>query len=160
MQYPPPGPPGGPPPPGAPGNPYGPPGYAPPPGPPPPGGPQGFGPPGYGPPPAPGGFGGGFAPPMAGAPFGVHPQLGLPYSDKQKMIAALLQLLVGFGVGRFYIGHTNVAVAQLVTCIVGIFVLSWFTCGLSALVALWTFVDGIILLTSQDVRDANGLPLR
>ncbi len=94
-----------------------------------------------------------------GAPYGVHPQLGLPYSDKQKILAAILQLLVGFGVGRFYIGHTNLAVAQLVACIAGL-LLSFFTCGLSAFVFLWTFVDGIILLVSNDVRDANGYPLR
>jgi hypothetical protein len=89
----------------------------------------------------------------------VHPTLGLPYSDKSKIIAAILQLVVGFGVGRFYIGHQQIAIAQLVACIAG-FVLAFFTCGLSAFVFLWTFVDGIILLVSQDVRDANGLPLR
>jgi hypothetical protein len=155
MQYPP-GPPG------SPGNPYGPPPGAPPygqpPGPGAPGGPHGFGPPGYGPPPAPGGF----VPPnaMMGAPFyGIHPTLGIPYSDKSKVIAAILQLLVGFGVGRFYIGHTNIAVPQLVACVAG-FMGAFFTCGLSAVVFLWPFIDGIMLLMAHDVRDANGYPLR
>jgi TM2 domain-containing membrane protein YozV len=96
---------------------------------------------------------------MGGAPWGVHPTLGLPYSDKSKIIAAILQLLVGFGVGRFYIGHQQIAIAQLVTCLCG-FIGAFFTCGLSAFVMFWPFVDGIILLVSQDVRDANGLPLR
>jgi hypothetical protein len=147
-------------PPGPPGNPYGPPPGAPPPYGAPPGsppGPHGFGPPGYGPPPAPGGF---VPPPaMMGAPYGIHPTLGIPYSDKSKVIAAILQLLVGFGVGRFYIGHTNIAVPQLVACIVG-FAGAFFTCGLSAFVFLWPFIDGIMLLMAQDVRDANGYPLR
>jgi len=59
------------------------------------------------------------------APFGVHPTLGIPYSDKQKLVAGLLQILVGFGVCRFYTGHTQMAVAQLIAVILGVFVLSW-----------------------------------
>jgi TM2 domain-containing membrane protein YozV len=93
------------------------------------------------------------------APFGFHPTLGIPYSDKQKLIAGLLQILVGFGVGRFYTGHTQMAVAQLVAAILGVFVFSWFTCGASVFVVIWTLVDGIILLTS-DSTDMQGRILR
>lgn len=85
---------------------------------------------------------------MPGAPFGVHPLTGIPYSDKTKIAAGLLQILVPFGVGRFYIGDTSIGVAQLLVTI--------FTCGIGA---LWPLIDGIIMLTT-DSKDANGLMLR
>jgi len=138
-------------PPGGPNNPYGPPPYGPPPGPP------GYGPPPHGPPapyPMPG-----FYPMHPGAPFGIHPTLGIPYSDKTKLAAGLLQIFVGFGVGRFYTGHTNIGVAQLVVTLVCVFVLSWFTCGMSLMVLLWTFIDGIMLITGEST-DAQGRALR
>lgn len=84
------------------------------------------------------------------APYGVDPRTGIPYSDKQKMVAGLLQILLGgFGVGRFYTGHVGIAVAQL--C------LTLFVCGTGA---IWAFIDGIIILTSDNVTDADGRPLR
>ncbi len=120
-----------------------PPGQAPPP-------PPGYGPPpGYQPPP------GGYPPPPghaygahAGAPWGVHPVTGVPYSDKQKLIAGLLQILLPFGIGRFYMGDTGTGVAQLLVTI--------FTCGIGA---LWPFIDGIIILTGEP-NDSQGRPLR
>jgi TM2 domain-containing membrane protein YozV len=123
-------------------------------------------PPGYGqtPPPPPGGYGpppgyqpppGGYPPPPgqpfgahAGAPWGVHPITGVPYSDKQKLVAGLLQILIPVGIGRFYIGDTGKGVAQLLVTI--------FTCGIGA---LWPFIDGIIMLVG-DPNDAQGRPLR
>lgn len=84
------------------------------------------------------------------APYGVHPRLGLPYSDKQKIVAGLLQIFLGgFGVGRFYTGHTGIAIAQIAV--------TWLTCGAGA---LWPLIDGIIMLTNDEFLDANGLPLR
>ena len=120
---------------------------------PPPGGyggppPGGYGPPpgGYGPPPpgAPGmGMMGGA---MTHAPYGVDPITGMPFSDKSKMIAGLLQIFLGsFGVGRFYTGHIGLAVAQLF--------LGWLTCG------IWPLIDGIMMLMGK-VPDAQGRPLR
>lgn len=146
-------------------------GYPPPPGggaPPPPGG---YGPPpgGYGAPPgAPGGYGpppafgapppGGFAPPggapmggmmTPGAPYGVDPMTGQALSDKSKMVAGLLQIFLGsFGAGRFYTGHTGLAIAQIAVV--------WLTCGAGA---LWPLIDGIMMLTGK-VPDAQGRPLR
>ncbi len=130
-------------------------GYGGPPGGPPPGG---YGPPpgGYGAPP-PGAYPGAPAPGMmpgmmpggpmqAGAPFGVDPLTGLPFSDKSKMVAGLLQIFLGcFGIGRFYTGHTGIAVAQLL--------FGWVTCG------IWPLVDGILMLMGK-VTDAQGRPLR
>ena len=125
-------------------------GYPPPPNnfPPPPGG----GPPpgGYGAPP-PGAYG---APPAPGmmqpnAPYGIEPTTGLPYSDKQRLTAGLLQLFLGgFGVGRFYTGHMGLAIAQIAV--------TWVTCGLGI---IWPIIDGVMMLTGK-VTDAQGRPLR
>lgn len=131
----------------------------------PPGNPYGAG--GYGPPPqAPNPYAlapmvpPGMPPFNPNAPYGIHPRYGVPYSDKQKLVAGLLQIFLGkFGVGRFYTGHTGLAVGQLVACLIGVWVLSWFTCGISIAVILWPLIDGIMLLAT-DSRDAEGRMLR
>ncbi len=83
-------------------------------------------------------------PPDATAPYGRDPQ-GRPYSDKSKVVAGILQLFVGvFGVGRFYMGNTGIALAQL------------FTCGG---LGVWALIDGIIILAGNPV-DSEGRPLR
>jgi len=84
-------------------------------------------------------------PPAAGG----APGAGLPVSDKSKIVAGLLGILLGsFGAGRFYTGHTKMAVTQLVV--------SWVTCGIGA---LWPVIDGIMILVRGGV-DAEGRPLR
>lgn len=134
-------------------------GYGGPPGGPPPGGygppPGGYGapPPGGGYPPAPGMMPGmmppGANPMVGGAPYGIDPVTGLPFSDKSKMLAGMLQIFLGgFAVGRFYTGHTGIAIAQIAV--------TWLTCGLGA---IWPLVDGIMMLTGK-VPDAQGRPLR
>ena len=128
-------------------------GYPPPPNMP-PGPPGGYGPPaGYGAPP-PGGYGPppGYPQPgmmQPGAPYGVDPMTGMPLSDKSKMVAGLLQIFLGsFAVGRFYLGYTGLAIAQIAVV--------WLTCGAGA---LWPLIDGIMILTGK-VPDAQGRPLR
>lgn len=124
------------------------PGYAYPPGGYPQGGyPQGGYPPGgY----APGGYPPGPVPPGMytgdpNAPYGYDPY-GRPYSDKSKIVAGLLQFFLGsFGVGRFYLGHVGIGLAQL------------FTCGG---IGIWALVDAIILLTSNSTTDEHGRVLR
>ncbi len=106
------------------------------------GGPPAQGAWGQAPPPG-GGFGA-----MGPAIYGVHPMTGIPFSDKQKVVAGLLQLFLPFGIGRFYTGHTGMGIAQLVVTFV--------TCGLGS---LWPFIDGIMML-SGSVTDAYGRPLR
>ncbi len=85
------------------------------------------------------------------APYGVDPKTGLPYSDKSKVVVGILQLLpiiVGIGgIGRLVAGHTGVGVAQLV--------LSFVCVG-----GIWSIIDGIIILASNDAVDGNGLPLK
>lgn len=73
--------------------------------------------------------------------------LAAGYSDKSKLIAGLLQILVPIGIGRFYTGHVGLGIAQLAVTIV--------TCGLGA---LWPFIDGILILVNGGT-DAQGRPL-
>jgi TM2 domain-containing membrane protein YozV len=101
-------------------------------------------PPAYGQPaPGPGVYGA-----SAAAPYGIHPMTGIPYSDKSKIVAGLLQILLPFGIGRFYVGDTKIGVIQLIVTIV--------TCGIGS---LWCVVDGIIMLVT-DSKDVNGYVLR
>jgi TM2 domain-containing membrane protein YozV len=107
-------------------------------------------PPGWQPPPQPGWAPpGGYYPPNPAAPYGVHPRTGVPYSDKSRIVAGVLQLVVPLGIGRFYMGYTGLGVAQLLVTI--------FTCGVGA---LWPFIDGILILVNDDVTDVDGRPLR
>ena len=80
------------------------------------------------------------------APYGRDPATGAPYSDRYKVAAGLMQLLLPFGIGRFYTGHTGIALAQLVLSFAGI--------GL-----LWAFIDGIVILAGRPT-DRHGRPLR
>ncbi len=82
------------------------------------------------------------------APYGYHPATGIPFSDKSKLVAGLLQIFLPFGIGRFYVGDTGVGVAQLLVTI--------FTCGLAS---LWSVIDGILILVNGG-SDAQGRPLR
>lgn len=69
---------------------------------------------------------------------------------KSKLAAGLFQIFLGgFGVGRFYLGYTGIAIAQIAV--------TWLTCGLGG---LWPFIDGILILTGSVKEDANGQPLR
>jgi len=95
------------------------------------------------PPPPPGMVPPGYGTP--GAPFGFDPITGVPLSDKSKIAAGVLQLFLGnLGIGRFYTGHTGIAVAQLLTC---------GGCG------IWSLIDGIIILVNGGT-DAQGRKLR
>ncbi|WP_329122209.1 TM2 domain-containing protein [Streptomyces sp. NBC_01465] len=79
------------------------------------------------------------------APYG-YDRYGRPYSDKSKIVAGLLQFFLGcFGAGRFYTGHTGIAIAQLCTC-----------GGLG----IWALVDAIIMLASDNATDSDGRVLR
>lgn len=91
------------------------------------------------------------SPPWPGAapdaPYGREPATGLPYSDRQKVVAGLLQIFLPFGVGRLYTGHAGIAIAQFLTV---------FFFGLGV---LWCIIDGIVLLTGRTL-DQYGRPLR
>ncbi len=89
------------------------------------------------------------SPVIAGVPsYGVD-AYGRPLSDKSKVVAGVLGIVLGgFGVGRFYIGDTRTGVLQLIVTI--------FTCGLGH---FWGLIDGIMILVNGGV-DAQGRVLR
>lgn len=71
----------------------------------------------------------------------------MPYGAQQKdwLTTLLLCIFTGiFGIHRFYTGHIAIGVVQLLTA---------GGCG------IWTLVDLIMIIT-DNYRDANGLPLR
>jgi TM2 domain-containing membrane protein YozV len=87
-------------------------------------------------------------PPPSGPPV-YYPSSPLPmpgFSDKNRVAAGVLQILLPFGIGRFYTGHTNIALAQLLTSFIFVGV-------------VWSFIDGILFLVNGGT-DAEGRPLR
>ncbi|MFR9731709.1 DUF1707 domain-containing protein [Saccharopolyspora sp. MS10] len=92
--------------------------------------------------------------PMPPGPM-PHPQQPQVWSDKSRLAAGLLQILLPFGIGRFYTGHTGIAVGQLLLFTLG----GLLTCGLGSLAAMiWCVVDGIVLLSTEST-DAHGRAL-
>ena len=110
----------------------------------------------------------GYVPPSGYAQQpGAYGQPAMPYQDptaKSKMVAGLLGILLGgLGIHRFYLGYTNIGIAQLATDIIG-WVLLPFTCGISLIFIIgahvWGLVDGIMILTGSISQDAQGKPLK
>jgi hypothetical protein len=82
-------------------------------------------------------------------PLPMFPQAAPPpvvYSDKSRIAAGVMQLLLPFGVGRFYTGHTAIGLAQLFTAFMFVGV-------------IWSMIDGILLLVNGGT-DPRGRPLR
>jgi len=74
----------------------------------------------------------------------------VPEPPRSAAVAGLLQLFFGwFGIGRFYIGSTSIAVIQLCLGIIGIFLTIFCFVGVVILVplTLWTFIE-----SDDDVR--------
>jgi hypothetical protein len=83
------------------------------------------------------------------APYGLDPRTGIPYSDKSKIVAGLLQILLPFGIGRYYIGDNKIGIWQTVATVL--------TCGLAH---IWVLIDGILMLVHDDAKDVRGYILR
>jgi len=67
-------------------------------------------------------------------------------SHRSKLVAGLLGIFLGgFGVHNFYIGKTGVGVAQIILTIA--------TCGIAS---IWGFIEGIVILTQSEPKDADG----
>ena len=95
------------------------------------------------------------------APFPVPVQAPLPPA-KSAAVAGLLQLFLGtFGLGRFYIGDTGDAVAQLILGLIGLFFTLFCFIGMVLLIPLWiwTFIDGIMMFAGA-VTDSHGRKLQ
>ncbi len=96
------------------------------------------------------------------APFGRDPATGLPLSDKSAVTAGLLQLFLGvFGIGRFYIDSTQIAVLQLCLGVFGFVTTVFCFFGFPILlgVGVWALVDAIMMFTGS-VKDNYGRKLR
>jgi hypothetical protein len=50
------------------------------------------------------------------SPYGVDPITGMPFSDKSKVVAGLLNIFL-FGAGRLYTGHIGIGIAQILTTV-------------------------------------------
>jgi hypothetical protein len=85
-------------------------------------------------------------PPTTAPALHLPPPPPAGYSERYRVVAGVLNIVFPFGVGRFYTGHTNIAVAQLLLCLVGVGV-------------IWSIVDGAILL-GKGGTDVNGRELR
>lgn len=72
-----------------------------------------------------------------------------PALQKSKMAAGLFGIFLGgFGVHNFYLGYTGKAIAQILLS---------FCFGIGA---IWGFIEGILILTGNIDKDANGIPLK
>jgi hypothetical protein len=87
-------------------------------------------------------------PPPSGPPV-LFPSSAPPAhgeSHRYQVVAGVLQLMFPFGIGRFYTGHTGMAIAQLLSAFVLVGV-------------IWSWIDGIIML-ANGAYDAEGRRLR
>ncbi|HCT75902.1 MAG TPA: TM2 domain-containing protein [Micromonosporaceae bacterium] len=71
---------------------------------------------------------------------------GRPGAVKSRIAAGVLQIVLPFGVGRFYTGHMGIGLAQLLTVFIGVGV-------------IWSMIDGVLLLVHGGT-DGRGRPLR
>lgn len=72
---------------------------------------------------------------------------------KSKLAGGLLGIFLGaLGVHNFYLGYTGKAVGQLLISIL--------SCGMLSFVsAIWGLIEGIMILSGNIDKDANGNPL-
>jgi TM2 domain-containing membrane protein YozV len=85
-----------------------------------------------------------YAPP---APMPYAPPMPVPYSYRSKTVAGVLQIVLPFGVGRFYTGQIGLGLLQLLVVL------------MTGVGVIWPIVDGIMLLNNGGL-DAQGRPLR
>ncbi|MGK3208396.1 DUF1707 domain-containing protein [Amycolatopsis sp. MEPSY49] len=85
--------------------------------------------------------------PMPYAPPPPVPYAPVPYSYRSKTVAGVLQIVLPFGVGRFYTGQIGLGLLQLFVVLV------------TGVGILWPIIDGILLLRDGGL-DAQGRPLR
>ncbi|WP_328617445.1 DUF1707 domain-containing protein [Amycolatopsis sp. NBC_00355] len=80
-------------------------------------------------------------------PMPYAPPMPVPASYRSKTVAGVLQIVLPFGVGRFYTGQTGLGLLQLLVVL------------MTGVGVLWPIIDGIMLLANGGL-DAEGRPLR
>ena len=80
-------------------------------------------------------------------PMPYAPPMPVPSSYRSKTVAGVLQIVLPFGVGRFYTGQIGLGLLQLLVVV------------LTGIGVLWPIIDGIMLLANGGL-DAEGRPLR
>lgn len=92
---------------------------------------------------------------FAGNGYTGGPQYNPYYTpQKSKVAAGILGIMLGaLGIHNFYLGFTGKAITQLLLTVL--------SCGFLAIVSsVWGLVEGIIILTTDDYRDASGQLLK
>jgi len=82
--------------------------------------------------------------------------------QKSKMTAGLLGIFLGWsGAHHFYLGNTTMAIVHLAVLVAG-FVGLMCAVGIFILLGnfIWGLVEGILILTKSDAKDAKGVPLK
>ncbi|UOZ05895.1 DUF1707 domain-containing protein [Amycolatopsis sp. WQ 127309] len=91
-----------------------------------------------------------YGPLPASAPMPLpvpYAPMPVPTSYRSKTVAGVLQIVLPFGVGRFYTGQTGLGLLQLLVVL------------LTGIGVLWPIIDGVMLLANGGL-DAEGRPLR
>ena len=94
---------------------------------------------------------------FGGAPYQGQQFGGAPVSQKSKIVAGILGILLGgLGIHNFYLGFTKKALIQLLITVLSVGFLSWVS-------AIWGLIEGVLILISkpgeQWHRDAAGVEL-
>jgi hypothetical protein len=93
------------------------------------------------------------------APHGREQATAMPYSDKYKRVAGLLQILVPAGAGRLYSGKTALGISQLIATALSLMAAIGSGSSVLLVAIAWCWVDGIAILAGRP-RDGYGRPLR
>ena len=103
---------------------------------------------------------------VCGAGQGVAPKHSNNPNQKSRWLAGIFGvgfglLLGGVGVHNFYLGFTTRGVWQAVLTGVGILT-AWVGLGILMLMAsaIWSIIEGIVILCKTDGVDAHGVPLK
>ena len=66
------------------------------------------------------------------------------------LLGVILALVLPIGIHNFYLGYTGKGIAQLILTI---------TLIGAPIAAIWSFIEGIMILTDKNYLDADGFPL-
>jgi TM2 domain-containing membrane protein YozV len=80
-------------------------------------------------------------------PMPYAPPMPVPPSYRSKTVAGVLQIVLPFGVGRFYTGQIGLGLLQLLVVL------------MTGIGVIWPIVDGVMLLANGGL-DGEGRPLR